>query len=119
MIEVQQVAYHRNGVGGEAVYVALVADSEVVASTRPGGTLLVLVPAWAIDEAASALDAAKRAPSGGIPCYAVDPQLAAAGEVAFGANSWRGEQYYTAVRAAVLTRRSEWYAADCPPEVLA
>jgi len=106
MIEVLQVAYHRNGVGGEAVYVALVADSRVRDSRRPGGTLLVLVPAWAIAEVGSAGEAAARTPSGSIPCYAIDPALAAEGSVAFGANSWRGEDYYGAVRAAVLAQRA-------------
>lgn len=97
--EVLSVAYHRNGIGGDGFYVALVRAHE--ASQR---VLTVIVPGWAV-EAGTKEKAAKRTPSGCIPVYALDPGLAAGpwtdpGTIEFGVNAWRGEHFFDIVVAA-------------------
>lgn len=104
--EVLRLDYHRNGVGGEGVWFALIrspdADQKV---------LLAVVPEWAIT-AGSYHAAALASPAGGIPCYVIDPELASGpwtkpGTVEFGTNSWRGDHYFETVLKAVQAYEEE------------
>lgn len=97
--EVLSLAYHRNGIGGDGFYVALVR-----VASDDHRVLTVIVPGWAV-EAGTAQAAAKLSPSGCIPAYAIDPNIAAGpwtapGTVEFGVNSWRGEHHFDLIVAA-------------------
>ena len=89
--EVIGIAYHRNGVAGDAVVVARVKDHDL-----DGRIFVAMVPAWAVRyEGKSIFDKS----SGGYPCYVIDPEVAAGedGTVEFGANSWRGDNFFQTV----------------------
>lgn len=97
--EVLSIAYHRNGVCGDGFYVALVRTPD--AEQR---VLTVIVPEWAV-EAGDWQKASEICPSGCVPCYVIDPELASGpwtkpGTVEFGVNSWRGDHYFAVVVAA-------------------
>jgi len=97
--EVLEIAYHRNGVGGDGFYVALVRVPDLDQKV-----LVVIVPGWAV-EVGTYAKAAQRCPTGCVPAYAIDPEIASGpwrkpGTVAFGVNSWRGEYYFDLVVAA-------------------
>ena len=111
--EVLSIAYHRNGVGGDGFYVALVRVHE-----GDQRVLVCIVPAWAVwanDDDETPLtgrQAAELSPGGGLPCFAIDPGLASGpwtkpGTVEFGVNSWRGDHYFDLVAAAARARREE------------
>lgn len=108
--EVLSIAYHRNGVGGDPFYVALVRVAEL-----DHKVLVCIVPAWAVtanDDDESPLtwqQACDLCPTGTMPCYAIDPELASGpwtkpGTVAFGVNSWRGDHYFNLVAEAARAR---------------
>lgn len=71
----RQVAFHRNGIGGAPFHVVLFDDDE--------GHKLGIV--FGADAHCAVLDVAKLA----------------TGDIAFGSNSWRGDQYEHALRAAI------------------
>jgi hypothetical protein len=94
--KVLSIACHRNGVSGDPFFVALVRDSEMKR------VFTVIVPAWA--PYASPSELSQQAP-GGLPCYVIDPGIAAGsasapGTIAFGENSWRGDHYFDLVAGA-------------------
>lgn len=93
MQTVTEIAYHRNGIGGDGFYVARVND------TDQGRTLVAIVPAWAVGDEDT--DRAN-SPGGGVPCFVIDPAVAAGetGTIAFGENSWRGDNYFDVVVTA-------------------
>jgi hypothetical protein len=106
--EVLSIDYHRNGVGGDGFYVALVRAHE--ADHR---VLTVIVPGWAVEAVRDGKDAAEVCPSGTYPCYAIDPTLAAGpwtnpGTVEFGVNSWRGDHYFDLVVNAAIEWEKTW-----------
>jgi hypothetical protein len=88
-IDVTDVAYHRNGVGGNGFHVVLFTDPEI-----PGHTFVATV----FEEPHS------------IAVLATN--LLAVGDVAFGSNSWRGDNYERDCREAI--RR--WNDAGRPSE---
>lgn len=82
------IDYHRNGICGRPMYVALVKDPSVP------NTLLVIRPFKA-----SAKD--------GTECYVIDPKLAAEGEIRFCYNSWRGDNYAELMDKAIAEFEKE------------
>lgn len=108
--EVLSIDYHRNGVGGDGFFVALVRVAE------PDQKVLVcIVPAWAVfgnDGDGTPLtwqQAVELCPGGCLPCYCVDPELASGswtkpGTVQFDVNSWRGDHYFEIVAKAARER---------------
>ena len=87
MARVTQIARHRNGVAGDPFYVALVQDDDA-------GSLVVIVPASAVESGQASEE------TGLYQSYAINPALAASGVIEFGANSWRGDNYFDLVVAA-------------------
>ena len=83
---VKEVAYHRNGIVGNGFNVALIRDSD--------GSTKVAVR---FDDH-----------QGGLNIAVLDVALLAEGIIAFGENSWRGDEYAplvdTAIRAYELAR---------------
>src|SRR5258708_5809710 len=93
-VKVSSVAYHRNGIGGDPFYVCLFTDSE-----QRNAQFVGIVPSvYVSDEDHEAPDFS--AESGCQPCYVLDVNLLAAGDIAFGSNSWRGDNYFETLRLA-------------------
>ncbi len=105
--EVLEIDYHRNGVGGDGFFVALVRDPDL-----DNRVLVAIVPAWAVEQVRD-LDVSMwnqvESPAGGLPCFVIDPEIASGpwtkpGTIAFGTNSWRGDNYFDLVVKAAQER---------------
>lgn len=81
-IDVEEVAYHRNGVGGEGFHVVKFRGE--LAEGPDGDTHMVAV---VFDE------------PGAVAVF--DRELLGMGMIAFGQNSWRGDNYEEVLRAAI------------------
>lgn len=95
-INVLQVAYHRNGIGGEGFYAVLFEDAESAAANGIGSPRFV----------AAVFDGPGR-----VAVLAVEPLVTDVG-VRFGPNSWRGDHFEPILRAAIQEHeRTGRYAA--------
>ena len=92
---VESLAYHRNGVGGCGFYCAIVKDN--------GRDMLVVRFQGEYDNGEN-ID--QRV--GAIVCAAFDTKLLALGNIAFGANSWRGDHYAPVIDAAIKEREASY-----------
>lgn len=93
---VVQLAYHRNGISGLGFHVAIVEEAEdrVDASGKPlKGTRRMLVVRFPGDIADEG--------TGNVVCAVFDLAQLAAGDIAFGSNSWRGDHYHEVVDRAI------------------
>jgi hypothetical protein len=81
-IKVRALDYHRNGVGGAPFYVALFDEGEDAYPDDDGRKVAVV---FAEPWHTAVLDVAKLA----------------AGEIRFGSNSWRGDEYEPHLRRAI------------------
>lgn len=100
-ITVQEIAYHRNGVGGEPFYAVTFTDPE-----QPDHTFLATV---------FPPDPLPDGPMEGEPDWTLtqgyhDPRIAVVAidllpSVTFAHNSWRGDRYMQALYAAILEHR--------------
>jgi hypothetical protein len=77
-LNITDIAYHRNGIGGAPFYVVLFEDIGAESSRKVG---IVFTQA--------------------LNCAVLDVAKLAAGDIAFGSNSWRGDQYEACLREAV------------------
>ena len=82
---VNSAAYHRNGISGEGFYVGLVVRDD-------NRFLVTWFPEYDDDD----MQVESRIQS---RIAVVDVNLAAAGDIAFGSNSWRAEHFVDAARA--------------------
>jgi hypothetical protein len=81
-IDVQAIAHHRNGVGG-APFHAVLFDEDKYAHPDDQGRKVAVV----FDEPDY--------------CAVLDVKMLAAGDIAFGSNSWRGDEYEPHLRKAI------------------
>jgi hypothetical protein len=96
MITVHDIAYHRNGVGGEGFYVVLFGDPE----ENPDGRMVAIH--FPNDD--------KR-----LLTAVLDVDQLSAGNIAFAeGNSWRGDHYHADIQAAIQVyeqvQEQEWKA---------
>ena len=91
-MNVQEIAYHRNGISGEPFYVVTFTDPDAVGEIpNAGGEMVAVV----FD-----MDPGALAPYN--PRTAVfDRELLGAGVIAFADNSWRGDHYDRELRQAI------------------
>jgi hypothetical protein len=82
MLKIQEVEHHRNGVGGQPFYVIRFKDYEA-------GNMVGIV----FDEPTH--------------CAVLNIDKLAAGDIAFGSNSWRGDRYETTMRRAIKDYEKE------------
>lgn len=82
-IKVKTIAHHRNGISGEGFHIVLFDDSE-------NGPMMAVV----LDR-----DAYERL--GQVPCFVLNTDLLAKGEIRFTYNSWRGDNYYNLLLAEI------------------
>ena len=83
-LKIVSVAHHRNGISGEPFYAVLFRDS------RKGPLMLATVFREEPEKWAD------------LRCAVLNVELAAAGNIRFGENSWRGDYYYPALLAAIV-----------------
>jgi hypothetical protein len=98
-IEIEQVAYHRNGISGIGFHV--VTFTAAFEGEKPREMVGVVFP-YPYDEENDGADlmAYRRSDN---PCTAVfDRKLLGEGVIAFGANSWRGDRYDKDLRDAIV-----------------
>jgi len=76
-LKLKSLAYHRNGVGGEGFFVAIVEEKE---GREKRNMMVIRFPD--IDDKV-----------GAIVCAAFDTSLIGKGNIDFGVNSWRGDHY--------------------------
>lgn len=79
-LKIESIEYHRNGVSGEGFYVVLFNDLE--AKRKMIATIF-----------SSTFEK-----NGECRCAVYDLAMLAEGNIAFGENSWRGDQYFYALR---------------------
>jgi len=100
-MNVQEIAYHRNGISGEPFYVVSFTDPDAIDEMPGAGGKMVAV---VFD-----MDEVDDAPTFTNPRTAVfDRELLGAGVIAFAENSWRGDHYDAELRAAI----AEWERAE-------
>ena len=93
-MNVQEIAYHRNGVSGEPFYVVSFSDPDAVGEMpgADGEMVAVVFDMGEADDAATFTN----------PRTAVfDRELLGAGVIAFAENSWRGDHYDHELRQAI------------------
>jgi hypothetical protein len=95
--EIEHIAHHRNGVMGEPFYVVTFKSSD-------GGALEKMV--------AIVLDEDAEAHLGARPVFVLNVDKLAEGRIAFGDNSYRGDQFEPQLRAAIR----KWEAEGRPQE---
>ena len=71
--------YHRNGVSGTGFVAAIVEPGKNNRNDWPARALCIVLP--------------KRADDDGVNCFVLDLDMAAAGNIKFGHNSWRGDNF--------------------------
>lgn len=83
-LQIEEVAYHRNGISGEGFYVVLfrfVEDVKIAAESRPMMAVLFSAPGQ---------------------CAVLDREQSRRGNIAFAVgNSWRGDRFEPALREAI------------------
>ena len=100
-MNIESVAYHRNGIGGDPFYAVLFHDPKVAGSRFIGIVPSIYVPASDGEDAD--LTPTYNSDSGCVPCYVLDVRLAAQGNIEFGSNSWRGDNYFPELVEAAQT----------------
>jgi len=97
MINVKEVAYHRNGISGVPFYVVAFED---LSDKFPEPRQMIGV----------VFD--------GLGCVAVfDSDLLGVGVIAFGTNSWRGDRYEPQLRTAIAEHEKESGKLGCQPRI--
>ena len=112
-MNIQEIAYHRNGVSGEPFYVVTFSDPDAAGDTTsvkphtsPRGEMVAVVFDIDADE----------------PSWrtaVLDRELLGAGVIAFAENSWRGDHYDRDLRQAIRANErrlsEEWSNAGVKP----
>lgn len=87
-IKVRSIALHRNGVCGEPFHAILFDEDKGVHPDDQGRKVAIV-----FDEPDY--------------CAVLDVQMLAAGDIAFGSNSWRGDEYERHLRKAIKQYQSK------------
>ena len=94
-VEVKQIARHRNGVGGEPFHVVLFLDKDQPATPGLGGKNRDLFVGIVFEQRGEG----GAVNSGRVAVLNVGRLID--GDIAFGSNSWRGDQYEDVLRRAI------------------
>ena len=106
-MNIQEIAYHRNGVSGEPFYVVSFSDPDAVGE-MPGADGEMVAVVFDIDADEPSWRTA-----------VLDRELLGAGVIAFAENSWRGDHYDRDLRQAIRANErrlsEEWSNAGVKP----